>query len=207
MSDRPTLATFKQKLKDGGYTGIAGARRAVGKFKDWSDEDKDKARKVVDKYFASDDAAPPPPVTKKVKKTAAKSAAAPPKTTGPLARQQARNKKKAMKGKKDIFDTNPLAAINITNQTIDTLKGAAATLAYVKDSDPSIDITVGMQAVQDGVTSAVNYLNQTNSVHQGHPSQDNGQSQAALETQRVNFAKASAAAKAAPAATPSSPSS
>lgn len=79
-----TLADFKEKLKDGGYAAPVGARRAIGKFADWSDEDKDKARRAVDAHFGEEGGSAQKKTAKKApakraKKAARKAAAAPAK--------------------------------------------------------------------------------------------------------------------------------
>lgn len=66
------LADFKEKLKDGGYAAIVGARRAIGKFADWSADDKDKARKIADAHFGVEAGAQAP--AKRAKKAPAKKA-------------------------------------------------------------------------------------------------------------------------------------
>lgn len=43
--------TFKANLKSGKYESLAGARRAVGKAGEFTDEQRDAARKLVDKQF------------------------------------------------------------------------------------------------------------------------------------------------------------
>jgi hypothetical protein len=80
-----TPADFKEKLKEGGYAAAVGARRAIGKFADWSDEDKDKARRAVDAHFGEEGgstqkkAAKKAPAKRAGKKAARKAAAAPAK--------------------------------------------------------------------------------------------------------------------------------
>lgn len=50
-----TLETFKAKLKANGYDSATAARRAVGKAS-WSDDEKDSARKAIDKHFGAESA-------------------------------------------------------------------------------------------------------------------------------------------------------
>lgn len=64
------LKTIKTKLANGEYAGRVGAMRAIGKTKDLSDKEKDKARALVDQYFPADEK----PVAKKASKKAAKKA-------------------------------------------------------------------------------------------------------------------------------------
>lgn len=67
------FADFRDKLKSGHYDSITGARRAVSKFKDWAEEDRERARKLVDSHFGAE--AP-------VKKAVAKKTDGPPKRRG-----------------------------------------------------------------------------------------------------------------------------
>lgn len=71
--------TFKKNLKDGKYESLAGARRAVGKAQAFSAEEKESAKKLVDKHFgAAPQAEKKAPAGKKpaAKKTAEKPAKA-----------------------------------------------------------------------------------------------------------------------------------
>jgi hypothetical protein len=51
--EKLTLARFTERLRDGKYAGLTGARRAIGKLTDWSQKEKDKALEVATKHFES----------------------------------------------------------------------------------------------------------------------------------------------------------
>jgi hypothetical protein len=51
------LAAFGEKLNNGGYPGIGGARRAIGKY-DWSEKDKAAGHLLINKYFEEGAAKP-----------------------------------------------------------------------------------------------------------------------------------------------------
>lgn len=84
--EKMTLAGFKKKLEAGGYKEIGGARKAVGRSRDLSAADKEKARKIVDAYFG--DSKPSKPA-KTAKKPAAKKEA---KVVKTKAAKQAKSK-------------------------------------------------------------------------------------------------------------------
>jgi hypothetical protein len=66
--EKLTVDSFIQKAKDGKYSGLTGARRAIGKT-DWSDKDRKTAHAFADKFFAADDASKSKPArTPKVAK-------------------------------------------------------------------------------------------------------------------------------------------
>lgn len=63
-----TIAVFEDKLREQQYAGLTGARRAIGKA-NWSEQDKEHARRLADAYFGAQAPgaapgkrpAPPPP--------------------------------------------------------------------------------------------------------------------------------------------------
>ncbi len=77
--------TFKKSLKDGKYESLAGARRAVGKAQAFTAEQKESAKKLVDKHF---DAAPQ--AAAKAPKAAAKKTAKAPKAEKKTAKKEAK---------------------------------------------------------------------------------------------------------------------
>ncbi len=88
---------FKKDLDNGLYQSATGARRAVGKFADWGEPERGKARKMIDKHFGEASTAPP----KKGKK--AKKKAAPKKAKG----KKATKKKAKAAAKKVPQQTEP----------------------------------------------------------------------------------------------------
>jgi len=84
------LNTFKDNLKSNRYETLTGARRAIGKTKDLTDDERESAKRAADKHFSADPAAPSTPKApkaaagKKASKKASKKAAdvAPAAATG-----------------------------------------------------------------------------------------------------------------------------
>jgi hypothetical protein len=76
-----TLDMFIAKLKEGGYSGLTGARRAIGKS-DWDEADKKSGNSAADKYFGDS-------------KPAAKAASAEPKVAKKRGRKPGSGKKPA----------------------------------------------------------------------------------------------------------------
>lgn len=73
--EKSALKIFKDKLAEGGYKNLGGARKAIGKLS-MSDKDKDKARKIAEKHFGEEGSPAPKKAKKKAtKKTAAKKTA------------------------------------------------------------------------------------------------------------------------------------
>lgn len=49
-----TLVDFKKKLQDGGYSGLTGVRRAIGKVQGWSEAEREKARKIAEGFYGEE---------------------------------------------------------------------------------------------------------------------------------------------------------
>jgi hypothetical protein len=73
-----SVADFRTKMKNGDYDSAGGARKAIGKMKEWSEADRDTAKSFVAKHFGEDAPAKktegrkPRPEKKAAKKVAAK---------------------------------------------------------------------------------------------------------------------------------------
>lgn len=89
---------FRNKLKNGEYANLTGARRAIGKMKQWTESDKDNARNYATKHFGGDTA----PTQKKAAKKAAKKATkkASKKTAKKVAKKAAKKAPRAPKAAK-----------------------------------------------------------------------------------------------------------
>lgn len=81
---------FKKNLKDGKYESLAGARRAVGKAISFSEDERESAKRAIDKHFGAEPQAEKT-VKKGAKKAAKKAAAAAPKAE-PKAEKKAAKK-------------------------------------------------------------------------------------------------------------------
>jgi hypothetical protein len=51
MADKVSMSDFEQRLSDGHYNSIAGARRGVGKMSGWSEKERTAANAKVDAFF------------------------------------------------------------------------------------------------------------------------------------------------------------
>lgn len=80
--EKLSVERFAQKLQEDEYKGLTGARRAIGKCRDWSKKEKEKAQELANAYFGGS------PVAPKVAKPAKKAAA-------PAAKKAAKPAKKA----------------------------------------------------------------------------------------------------------------
>lgn len=70
MADKVTMKQFSEKL--GEYENGSAARKAIGRFNGWSDEEKNKARKMIDAKFGPIETAKAKPVKKAAVKAPAK---------------------------------------------------------------------------------------------------------------------------------------
>jgi hypothetical protein len=78
--EKLSVDRFALNLKEGKYAGLTGSRRAIGKCKDWSKKDRERAQELANKHFGSAGAAAKPaakPAKKAGKKIAKKAKAAP----------------------------------------------------------------------------------------------------------------------------------
>ena len=116
-----TLQSFLERLKEGKYQGIAGARRAVGKS-ELDDEEKKKANKAIDRHFSSpDEAAPSPAAPQKIVK---------------IVREK---KGEPVEDEKDL---------RATHRTVQVTKDALEGLARAKTADAQVNVS---EAAQIGV--------------------------------------------------------
>ncbi len=69
-----SLKTFKEKLEAGEYKGLTGANRAIGKTKELSDKEKEKAKAMALEFFGEDRGAAKPAKAAKAPKAAKKAA-------------------------------------------------------------------------------------------------------------------------------------
>lgn len=177
--EKLTFKNFKKKLSEGGYESATGARRAVGKCQDWSEADKKKARGSIDSHFGA--SATPPKAAKKTSKTSKKRAVKKTKAKAAKKTKAAKVAKKVAKKttkrsprqssntSDDIFENNPLAAINITNGVTGTAGQVLEAMRLAKAAYPDLDITEGVQATYDALTAAMKGVNRQTQEAFGSP--------------------------------------
>lgn len=95
------INTFKQKLENGGYSGITGARRAIGKFQGMTDADRAKMLDMATKHFGDEEA----PVAKTAKKAPAVKAVSPTAVATPDLSKRVAKKTAAKKVVEETSDT------------------------------------------------------------------------------------------------------
>jgi len=129
--EKRDLSAFKAKLNNDGYDSATGARRAVGKFQEWSEEDRDKARKLIDAHFGEASTAPKSKKSKAAKKVAAKpkKAAAAAAAPGPKKvdgrSKEARAAKKAAAGSDGAVRTPVVAGKRVRATTGDSVSSGS----------------------------------------------------------------------------------
>jgi hypothetical protein len=148
MGDKPTLETFKAKLKDGGYKNTAGARRGLGRMH-LKATDKEKANKAIDSHFGP-----------KKKKSAPKKSAAKPKAA-PKKRSKAKTpmekRSEHLQRERDVKD-NPLAAIQIVNKAVGTVNEALDSMKDAFKANPELNVTAAMQVAVETNTECLEHL-------------------------------------------------
>lgn len=139
--EKVTPAKFRGRLKDGHYNSLTGARRAVGRMSEWTEQQRNRARNEAEKYFEGNPT--PKKVDKKVakagkkaakkttKKAAKKTSARGAKKTGPLARhhadKQAANKLRPAEELLNVeYAANKVGTINQALQSMRTAKELGA---------------------------------------------------------------------------------
>ncbi len=144
-------ADFRSKLKNGDYDNLTGAKRAIGKMKQWGDKEKDSARTYATKHFGD----APAPAKKAAKKAVAKRAT---KKAAPKAAAKGKRvaKKKAAKkvaaapaAEKMAAAPTPKKAASKRTASKRGSGGQAATSAGAGSSRGALADTLGLY--QEGV--------------------------------------------------------
>jgi len=160
------LSTFKKRLAGGEYETLTGSRRAIGKMKNMSDDERNTARRAADKYF---DGKPAPKANKKAPKKAAKKApkkAAAKSAHGP---GKGRKKKAAVKkpaaakaapvkaGKKkaSVGVARATKVLNSTDEVMKELKCYEIAVDKLRDISGQVDVTKALEAARDGIHKCV----------------------------------------------------
>jgi hypothetical protein len=164
------LTAFKQKLADGEYASLTGARRAVGRMTTWSEADKNKARTLAEKHFGVEASAPkssPKKAAKKSAKKAPKKAAKAKPVKQAKAPRAPKEKaaKKAVKRVRKGQDAAPnvqgsvMDRITEAGASIKTFGGALDEMSKAKAlGAPNEQIREGAKIAQEGLIHAVNSL-------------------------------------------------
>lgn len=135
--EKVTFESFKEKLGAGGYSGLVGVRRAVGRMHHWTKAEREKALSMAEKVFGTDGAKPAKKAVKKAKaaaKGAKKTAKKAAKKTAKLGRRPGRPAA-AMQG--DVLlpameETEDSAIIRRTNERIDSIHRGLAAMQQTK---------------------------------------------------------------------------
>jgi hypothetical protein len=177
--EKITLAIFKKKLEEGNYTSLTGARRAIGRMSDFSDEDKKKAQALTNKHFG--EASPkmqPVVVTTASKKAAAKKKAekpAPKRATKSTPKPAAKTKAEKPQAKKASKPRAPRAQkeapipdatrIQLANYKVGTIQQALTTMKQAKELGASeASVAHGAKTAQEALVGVVQeVMNLTNS--------------------------------------------
>lgn len=171
---KKTLKDFKNDLDSKTYESVAGARRAVGKFADWSEADRKSAHKLIDAYFGEAPQRVQTPTTRKprpvkAKKGGKKSAAAAPTPPAAAVAPAATAPPKAGKGKKKQgrasshtdsveataktkakSESSSMALVEVSN-TLGTYEAALQNLETIKRIDSGFNVSAGLSEAHDGI--------------------------------------------------------
>lgn len=130
--ERLTVDNFETRLKSGTYSGLTGARRAIGKA-DWSKKDKERAQELANKFYESGGKptkaptkAPKPTKTK----TAAKAKTAKPaKTAAPKTATSKSHTSESTPVRQPVAMASPLRAARLGSLDDTRFNSAAAVIA------------------------------------------------------------------------------
>jgi hypothetical protein len=171
--EKVTPAKFRKRLKEGHYETLTGARRAIGRMSEWTDQQKNRARNEAEKYF---DGAPAPKAKKAAKKKVAKKTTkkAAKKVTkkkatkkkaakkGPLARHHARNKRKAAAKKKAARKSAPVSqmtSVQQANMQVGTIDQALQSMRTARElGADETEVAKGAKKAQQALTAIVEEL-------------------------------------------------
>ena len=175
------IAAFKEKLNGGGYKSAGGARKALGKAKGLSSDERDKALKLINKHFGDVPTPPPKPAAKapRKKKAAAK---APKAAKAPRA-----TTKTAGRTKKSVVSQEDPGTL--ARGVIDTAHVAIASLKEIPGiTDGKLDVTKGLESSAKAIEGAMDYLNRALVSQWGTP-QGNGASTRVESSEARKFAE------------------
>lgn len=180
--EKITLAVFKKKLDGGNYASLTGARRAIGRMTDWSDEDKKKGQALASKHFGEAPAkasakAAAPKAKPVVVTTASKKAATVAKKATKKATKSTPAKPKAVKAPKAAKVEKPKAAktpkpraprakkeapmpdatrIQLSNYKVGTIHQALTTMKQAKELGASeASVAHGAKVAQQALVGVV----------------------------------------------------
>lgn len=163
-----SLNTFRKKLAGNEYASLTGAKRAIGKFREMSEDERNKARNLAEKHFegavalegapkkdpAKKSAAPKGRVPRPVKKAAAKRAST--KDAFAAEHQKASSKPAARKTKAPVSD--PQKPSNILT-TVEKALDAAGRIQHLdKNSDVSNILELCTQGTEEALKSAMSVV-------------------------------------------------
>jgi hypothetical protein len=173
MADKVTIRQFGEKLKE--YKNGSAARKAVGRFNGWSEEEKNKARRMIDAQFGPiDDKPAPKKISKKAPKVKAAKAAKAPKAEEPRQKRAYHRRTPVAAAAPVVPDqlmnplvgTSPLPpsfgvlstgahALHIAERTIIQCAIVVETSVKVHGALPSLDLTATFQGVIDAQNKAL----------------------------------------------------
>lgn len=172
-----SLDTFQRKLTSNEYASLTGAKRAIGKFKEMSDKDRDKARELADSHFAGGAISPSATAKKSPakKSDAQKSALAAKKSgaskkgqvtvttsgssVGPGKGRMAKkavtkgSRGKAASGRAQEHPT-PAQELSMATGLIGTMEQAVSNAKRVQELDVNVDITNVLELAVEGIEAA-----------------------------------------------------
>lgn len=171
------IAVFKNKLKNGEYETLTGARRAIGKVQGWTDKEKDSARAIAEKHFegapVTAKAKPGKKAKKAPKKAAtaravlAKAAPAEPTPVGPGKGRKKKASVKAAPAKKagrraaapaPVVEGNMRATVETTAQAMGMLSEGTSILQKIKEYGSGVDVSVGLRQIAVTATKLIEQL-------------------------------------------------
>jgi hypothetical protein len=160
-----SMKEFLERLPS--YDNTGAARKAIGRFNGWSEEEKNRARALVDKHFGEEPKKYARPAHKQAKRAAAKAPAAPAKRRGRPPKSARAPELTSVSDNSAITD---MAALSVMSSPVELGKApvrfsaeriiqcagsAIKTLEMVHAIDPSVCLTSHLEQVANNVTNAI----------------------------------------------------
>lgn len=161
MADKVTMKEFVDRLT--AYDNAGAARKAIGRFNGWTEEEKNRARALVDKHFGDEPKKYGKPARKVQARRAAKALPAPAKRRG-------RPPKSAQAATLTDVSSDAVSGLGLTSATneldgapsrfsaeriIQCAGSAIKTLETVHAIDPNVCLTSHLEQVANNVTNAI----------------------------------------------------
>jgi len=148
---KKTLKDFRADLESGRYESVTGARRAVGKFAEWSEADLKSAHKLINAHFGDEATKPVAKAAKSAKVAKGKKGRKAEAKPEPVAATKAPKAIEKPTRQKRAQAVKPVSEVSALSGQLDTFKEAIETLHTIKQIDQGFDVTAGLTEAHEGI--------------------------------------------------------